>query len=430
MMNIRSWSGLPFPESSRWIALHWTSETPFTWSNDVLLPRGCGRSYGDVCLPSQTAVLCTPCDRIRRFDRERGIICLEAGARISDILRLTIPAGWTLPVVPGTAQVTIGGAIANDIHGKSHHWAGTFGRWVERLELLRSDQRIVCTPCDNAELFRATIGGLGLTGIITWAELQLVPTRSPWLETRNIAFSTLDEFFAITAEIEQNTEYVVGWCDLSVAGRIRGIVHASSFCDENAQSRTPRPSSANLPTLPVSVWTQATVRVANTLRWQMLSRRPIVREHYSQAFFPLDHVPWNRLFGRRGFYQLHAVIPRQIERTGIDRIVARLWEAKLPVPLCVLKRFADIASPGMLSFPIAGTSIAVDVPNTAHASAALKAIITDVVEMGGRVYPAKDALMTALHFQRMYPHWQRLEKLRDRRTCSQFWERVTHVTSP
>ncbi|MCX8050340.1 MAG: FAD-binding oxidoreductase [Chlorobi bacterium] len=428
-MSIRSWTGLPPAVSSHAVPLHWTGENPFDGIAGTLLARGCGRSYGDVCLPCETALVCTPCDRIRWFDRERGIVRTEAGATLGDILRTTIPAGWTLPVLPGTEHVTVGGAIANDIHGKSHHWAGTFGRWVERFELIRSDGRYLCTPNDNAELFAATIGGLGLTGIVAWAELRLVPARSAWMATQNIPFSSLDEFFEIGSRLERSAEYVVGWCDLSEPGSIRGILHASSFCEGDRRTRTPSPRFDRAPSLPFSMWSRPLIRLANAARHWSRSQRPTAREHYTQVFFPLDRIPWNRLFGRRGFYQLQAVVPARIEREGIAEICRRLWHARIPLPLCVLKRFGSIASPGWLSFPIAGTSIAVDVPNTSRARAALGTIIADVARIGGRVYPAKDALMTAEQFQRMYPDWQRLDRVRDLRCCSQFWKRVTQRTS-
>lgn len=424
-MHLRTWTGIPPAQSVRLRTLYWTDENPFADTNGLFLARGAGRSYGDVCLPTDTAILCIPCNRIRLFDRERGILRAEAGLRLGELLAVTIPAGWTLPVLPGTAQVTLGGAIANDIHGKSHHWAGTFGRWVHQFELLRSDGRYYCSPTNHAELFAATIGGLGLTGIITWAEIQLVRCSSAWMQTHAFPFASLEEFHALNCTIESKADYVVAWCDLSRRDRFVGIIHTATFCDDGDTAQHRTAAMRDVPTAPISFFSRSSVRISNALRRWCSTHRPVRREHYQQAFFPLDRVPWNRLFGPRGFYQLHAVIPTEVEREGVMAVCRRLWNAAIPLPLCVLKKFAPIASPGVLSFPMAGTSIAIDVPNTPTARATLQAIIDDIAAMGGRIYPAKDALMTAEQFQRMYPQWQQLERWRDQRCSSQFWARVT-----
>jgi FAD/FMN-containing dehydrogenase len=423
-VRLSSWTGLPHARTYSALDIEYCTDNPFEQTEATLLARGNGRSYGDVCLPCNTAAFTARLRRIYSFDTERGIITAEAGISLGELLRITIPRGWTLPVLPGTGAVTVGGAIANDIHGKSHHWAGTFGRWVRQIELLRSDGRIRCSLSDNAELLAATIGGLGLTGIIIRAELQLVPCNSAWMETRTMRFSTLEEFYAHTHTLEATAEYVVAWCDLSRRGNVSGIISAASFCNDGERSVHPAAHERRFPPLPVSVFFRPTVRIANMLyRW--LSSRGPSREHYTTVFFPLDRLPWNRLFGPRGFYQLQAVFPDECARDGVTAICERLWHAELPVPLCVLKKFSAMESPGLLSFPMAGTSIALDVPNTNVARDTLKAIIADVVAAGGRIYPAKDVLMTPAEFHRMYPQWGMLEHWRDRRCCSQFWERVT-----
>lgn len=422
--KLTSWTGLPHTRVYPALEIEQCTDNPFEQTDSILLARGLGRSYGDVCLPCDTAVLTTKLLRIRSFDTERGILTAEAGISLAELLRITIPRGWTLAVLPGTGAVTLGGAIANDIHGKSHHWAGTFGRWVRQFELLRSDGRVHCSLRDNAELFAATIGGLGLTGIITWAEVQLVPCNSAWMDTRAIGFSTLEEFSLHTRALEAEAEYVVAWCDLSRRGTIAGMISAASFCNDGERSIYPPAGQRRFPQLPVSVFTRPAVYIVNLIQRQFSVSSPS-RKHYTKVFFPLDGLPWNRLFGRRGFYQVHAVLPDESAYEAITAMCERLWHARLPMPLCVLKRFSAIQSPGLLSFPMAGTSIALDVPNTSSARDTLKAIIADVVAAGGRIYPAKDALMTPAEFQRMYPEWEMLERWRDRRCCSLFWQRVT-----
>ncbi|GIV54741.1 MAG: FAD-linked oxidase [Candidatus Kapaibacterium sp.] len=424
--RLESWTGVVSPSPVETITLQSTEENPFTHTHASLLARGYGSSYGDICLPTGKAVLCTGLNRIRWFNNQTGIICAEAGVRLGDLVAVTISQGWTLPVLPGTEQVSIGGAIASDIHGKSHHWAGTFGRWVRRVGLIRSDGRIECSPTENAELFGATIGGLGLTGIITWAELQLVPCVSPWMECHDVPFSSLDEYVERSAELERSFDYVVAWCDLSRRGVITGIIHASRFFSSPSAKPEPKrkvPLIEHIPRLPFRLLSRPIVWLASRVRHMV--QRPQRIAHYRSVMFPLDGLPWNRLFGPGGFYQLHAVLPPAQRLDAIAALCQHLWQARVALPLCVLKNFSALRSPGLLSFPMEGTSIAVDVPNTPRARQVLETIIADIATIGGRIYPAKDVLLNAEQFQRMYPNWRLLEHYRDRRCSSQFWERVT-----
>src|SRR6266481_2288241 len=206
MQPLESWGRYP---AARQAAL------PVAWRTDPLprvhgsvLPFGRGRSYGDCCLNDGGTLLETSrLDRFIEFDQGRGVLRCEAGVRLADILAFAVPRGWFLPVVPGTQLVSVGGAIANDIHGKNHFRAGTFGRHVRRLELLRSTgERIVCSPSENVDLFAATVAGLGLTGLITWAELQLRPVQGPFIDDETVPFRDLDQFFAIDAESSERSE--------------------------------------------------------------------------------------------------------------------------------------------------------------------------------------------------------------------------------
>ncbi len=194
----------------------------------TLLPFGNGRSYGDSGLNVGGALLQTrSLDRFIAFDRESGVLACEAGVLLADILQLIVPAGWFLPVVPGTCYVTVGGAVANDVHGKNHHSAGTFGRHVRRLELLRSDgTHLLCSTAENPDWFAATVGGLGLSGLVTWAEIQLRRIAGPRLDVDSIRFANLDEFFALCDESEKNSEYTVAWIDCLSRGKHLG----AAFC--------------------------------------------------------------------------------------------------------------------------------------------------------------------------------------------------------
>ena len=190
----------------------------------TLLPFGLGRSYGDSCLNEGGALLETHGMRhLMRFDDSAGLLRCEAGTSLAEILDFGLPRGWFLPTTPGTKFVTVGGAIANDIHGKNHHVAGTFGRHVPQFELLRSDgRRYTCSPAENVDFYRATIGGLGLTGLILWADVQLRRVSGPYIDMESVRFGSLDEFYEVSAESDRDYEYTMSWIDCMATGRSLG----------------------------------------------------------------------------------------------------------------------------------------------------------------------------------------------------------------
>ncbi|NDC38727.1 MAG: FAD-binding oxidoreductase, partial [Proteobacteria bacterium] len=201
----------------------WRSEIAVPSQGFSVLPYGMGRSYGDCCLNDGDAVILTRrLDRLIHFDETQGVLRCEAGVTFEEILHFSVPRGWFLPVTPGTQFVTVGGSIANDVHGKNHHLSGTFGRHIRCFELLRSNgERLLCSPTENRELFCATIAGLGLTGMITWAEVQLKAVRGPYIDVESIKFGSLDEFFEISGESDAQFEYTVAWLDCVGAKLVR-----------------------------------------------------------------------------------------------------------------------------------------------------------------------------------------------------------------
>ena len=301
-MTLTAWGNLPAHPAAD--ERCWGERNaPLPLVEGSLLPYGNGRSYGDVCLNSGATLLQTRgLDHLISFDAESGVLICEAGVLLADILNVFVPRGWFLPVTPGTRFVTVAGAIANDVHGKNHHQAGTFGRHVRRFELLRSDgSRRICSPSENADWFSATIGGLGLTGMITWVEIGLKRINGPSVLVENTRFTGLDEFFTLNSAAEAQHEYSVAWIDC-LAATPRGILMAGDHADSGTM-----PAPANKPltfplTPPVSAINTLTLRAFNFAYFH----RPLPAEtlvHYAPYFYPLDGIQhWNRLYGRQGFY--------------------------------------------------------------------------------------------------------------------------------
>jgi FAD/FMN-containing dehydrogenase len=397
-----------------------------------VLPHGNGRSYGDSCLNMGAGLLLTrSLDRFISFDRETGIVCCEAGVLLSDILELVMPRGWFVPVTPGTCFVTVGGAIANDVHGKNHHLTGTFSRHVRRMELLRSDgSRIVCSATENPEWFAATAGGLGLTGLITWAELQLRPIGGPLMDVETIRFGNLDEFLALCAESDRDYEYTVSWVDCLERGKHlgRGLFQRANHSPDPAP---PHGHSRRLSmpfTPPMSLVNAASVRIFNTAYYRRMPRdRTRSRIDFAPFFYPLDGIlHWNRAYGPRGMYQYQCVVPSAAGRDATKALLETIAGSGQGSFLSVLKVFGSITSPGMLSFPREGMTLAIDFTNRGERLerlfASLDAIVSDA---GGRLYPAKDGRMPASLFRSSYPRWVEFSKFIDPRCSSAFWRRVT-----
>lgn len=402
-------------------------------TDGFLLPYGNGRSYGDSCLNDGGALLLTRgLDRFIAFDSASGVLRCEAGVLLSEILELIVPQGWFLPVTPGTQFVTIGGAIANDVHGKNHHRAGTFGAQVRGFELLRSDgSRRRCSPTENPDWFTATMGGLGLTGLITWAEIQLRRIANPWIASETIRFGNLEEFFAVSAASDRDYEYTVAWLDCASRGAAlgRGLFmrgnHAPALC-----AARPRPPAGWLSVPfapPFSLVNHWSLKAFNTLyyhRQRAEMTRGIV--HYAPFFYPLDSVlAWNRIYGRRGFLQYQCAIPPIHGHAAIRELLERITHSGMGSFLAVLKIFGEIPVVGWLSFPRSGVTLALDFPNQGAATfKLLESLDAVVVAANGAVYPAKDARMSGARFREFFPQWRRFSAYIDPRFSSSFWRRV------
>lgn len=432
----QSWGRYPKIESSEVKTVYWRQELPnLAALHETVLPYGYGRSYGDSCLnEGGVSIDVSHLQRFISFDENKGLLRCEAGVSLAEILAVMVPRGWFLPVSPGTKFVSVGGAIANDIHGKNHHRAGTFGCHVTRFELLRSNgERLICSPDENSELFQATIGGLGLTGIILWAEFQLKPIVNPYIDMDHIRFASLEEFFAISAESDQDYEYTMSWVDILIGGDnlCRGIFMRGNH--NPSRELSSRPMQKRLPLalpfdFPSFVLNTLTVKAFNELLYHaQLSKRSHKIVPYDPFFYPLDSIhQWNRMYGKRGFLQYQFVVPFAVAHDAMKEILARIRHSGEGSFLTVLKKFGDIQSPGMLSFPRPGLTLALDFAYGGKKTLQLLDDLDKIVrQSGGAVYPAKDARMSAESFQAFFPRWQEFAQYVDPHFSSSFWRRVS-----
>ena len=385
-------------------------------ANGSGIAHGLGKSYGDASLNPKGILWSTGgLDRLIAFDDGAGRLRCEAGVVLRDIQRLMIPRGWSLPVVPGTQLVTVGGAIANDVHGKNHHVVGTFGEHVRRLRLVRSDgETIECGPDAKPELFAATVGGLGLTGLIVEAELQLRPSAGPWLEAETLAFAGLDEFFALSDESEIDWEHTVSWIDCTSGSAVRGLFMRAR--QAVAGSGTWHERRRRMPfTPPVSLVNRLSLRPFNALYYAVNRRRGGVRTvHYEPFLYPLDSVlDWNRLYGPSGFFQYQSVVPSKAALWATRDMLEAIQRSGQGSFLAVLKTFGHCAPAGLLSFPLPGVTLALDFRNS-RALPRLFARLDDIVrEAGGRLYPAKDARMPRALYEATTPNLAAFARHRD-----------------
>ena len=434
--GLYSWGRYPHaPQTAH--AVGWQSEAPqlfrqITETHGNTLAFGNGRSYGDSCLAASDQVLhMRTLDRFIHTDWQAGIIRVEAGITLAEILAASIPNGWFLPVTPGTQFVTVGGAIANDVHGKNHHLRGTFGNHVVCFGLLRQEQEaLTCSTTENPELFAASIGGLGLTGIIPWAEICLMPIRTSQIDGTVVRFGSLGEFFALSAELDHQHEYSVAWIDCLAKGADtgRGVFMVGDHAQYGSLDVDQR-SRLSVPlTPPISLINNMSLRVLNSAYWKVHpGQRTPTRSPYAPFFYPLDRILyWNRIYGRKGFQQYQCVIPDACAEVAMRELLGAIANSGQGSFLAVLKRCGDMISPGLLSFPMPGTSLALDFPQSNKLENTLFPRLDAIVrEAGGRLYPAKDAHMSGSDFRQAYPAWEKLEALRDPSLMSRFWKRVT-----
>jgi FAD/FMN-containing dehydrogenase len=395
------------------------------------LATGLRRSYGDTNLnPGGRLLDMTGLDRLISFDRQTGVMRGEAGVSLSQCLQVLVPHGCFLPTTPGTRFVTLGGAVANDVHGKNHHSKGSFGNWVRKLGLRRTDGSVhEVGPGDP--LFHATLGGLGLTGVIEWVEFQAVGIPSSYVDAEDIAFRNVREYFDLMAEKKDLYEHTVCWIDCLAGGEAlgRGIFSGGNWSAKGGyashQEEPKKKMPIDAPSFalnPLSVTAHNVFR--NTLKSTFAGR---YHAHYEPFWYPLDGIAnWNKLYGRKGFYQYQCVIPPATAREAVAELLKLIAKSGQASFLAVLKDMGPIESLGLLSFPMEGTTLALDFPNKGEKTVRLMADLDRIVgSAGGRLYPAKDGRIPPEVFRAGFPRWKDFSAHIDPGLSSGFWKRVS-----
>lgn len=387
-----------------------------------LIARGNGRAYGDAALQPNLTVLTKHYDRFLNFDSNSGRLTCEAGTRLDTILDVFVPRGWFPPVTPGTKYVTVGGMIAADAHGKNHHVAGGFGRHVESLRLMLADGRIAtCGPTENADLFAATLGGMGLTGIILDATFRLLPIGTAWMVQETVRLPDLDSAMA-EFEASAHWTYTVAWIDCLAGGARLG--RSVLFRGEHAEiadlpaDRQARPFDRPVRRLrrvpfefPTWVLNRWSVRAFNALYYGRAANGHREVVDLDAFFYPLDAIlDWNRIYGAGGFTQYQCVLPKSASRDGLTRLLTEIARSGRGSFLAVLKLMGPQS--GLLSFPLEGYTLALDFPVTPPTLNMLLELDAIVRDHGGRLYMAKDARMSPAMLRRGYPELDRFQDIR------------------
>jgi len=382
--------------------------------NVQLIARGAGRSYGDSSL-AQRVVSSRFLDNFIEFDAENGLLSCAAGATLEQVLDICVPQGWLLPVLPGTRFVTVGGAIASDVHGKNHHLDGCFSNFVQSITLmLASGEITTCNQTTNSQLFEATCGGMGLTGIILDAKLKLEKITSVYIEQHTLPAANLDEIFDLF-EKHSGNKYSVAWIDCLAQGSRRGrsILYTGEPARYGGLEKRGRLNMTAPPVFPATLINRYSIGAFNRLYYTMqtLGRSPDL-QYYENFFFPLDWIRgWNRLYGSNGFLQYQFVVPQESAKAAIDTILREISSQGKGSFLSVLKKMGPENS-NLLSFPLEGYTLALDFKIEESLFPLLDKLDRIVVDNGGRIYLTKDARMSDEIFTKSYPRLDQFKKIR------------------
>ncbi len=415
-MRLNSWGNYPFANGDRHVlesdAGIQNLVEKFKSINKTMIAQGNHRSYGDSGF-ADNVVDMKYRDYFLAFDKDKGILQIQAGALFSDILEAIIPKGWILPVLPGTQLLTIGGAIASDVHGKNHHQVGTFCQFVQSLRLMLSNGEIIqCSKTENTQAFHATCAGMGLTGIILDATIQLTAIKSNTIKQTTIKSKNLEHTFALFAEHE-NSSFSVAWIDCLANGEELGksvvmLGEPELEGDLNYQYKSRIKIPFFLPSFLLNAWS---VKVFNWL-YYFKAKNSSKSVPLQQFFFPLDSiVDWNKMYGKKGFVQYQCVLPLENSYDGIKSILEKISAAKQGSFLAVLKRMGS-HNKNLLSFPLEGYSLALDFKVSKKTFKLLDELDKVVNQCNGRLYLCKDARMSLETFNKGYDGVDEFRKYR------------------
>lgn len=382
-----------------------------------VIAHGAGRAYGDAALNSGgRAILTTRLDRILSFEPTTGEVVAEPGVSFRDLVDVFVPRGFMPPTSPGTAFATVGGAVATDVHGKNHDRHGSFGDHVQWFDLLTADGQTRRVSADNdPELFAATIGGMGLTGIIRAVCFRLLPQATPQVRVRERRIRNLDDFLAAFAQVRDTSTFSVGWIDALAKGSTtgRGILETAEFAPADAGAPRGGDRTRAVPVdLPGFVLNPHAIRAFNEVYYRRVpesGRERIVP--FAKFLYPLDAIHhWNRIYGKRGFYQFQCVLPDGEARAGLATLLSEIAREGSGSFLAVLKTLGREGR-GYLSFPMRGYTLALDFPRRSGTEELISRLESIVLSHGGRIYLAKDALLSADSLRAMYPKVPMLEQV-------------------
>ena len=414
MKSFSSWGNYPYVQNS---ILNHDSQDELNaqvLKYDDVIPFGNGRSYGDSAL-STHAVYMKPDHLFLKFDQNTGVLHCQSGVLLADILEYYVPRGWFLKVTPGTKLITVGGAIASDVHGKNHHIEGCFSESVQRLNLLMADgESLSCSRTENKELFFATCGGMGLTGVILDAQIQLKKINSQFINQTTIKTSNLKETFEMFEKNKDST-YSVAWIDCLAKGKDLGkcLLMVGDFRDDGQLEYKARQKLSipfNFPSFTLNTWT---VRAFNWLYYnkvrEKISKQKVTIDSF---FYPLDGIGrWNRIYGNKGFTQYQFILPLENSFEGLEKILTTISESGKGSFLAVLKLYGK-ENENYLSFPMEGYSLALDFKIEKGLFQLLDQLDQIVVKYGGRIYLAKDARVKKEIFEQGYPKIELFRKIR------------------
>lgn len=415
-MRVHGWGRYPTLDATLHHPLTISAALTTLAAEGSLIGRGMGCSYGDSAL-HERLIDTRALHHLLDFDPQLGTLRCQAGATLDQLLRVLVPRGWFLPVTPGTRFVTLGGAVASDVHGKNHHQHGCFSEFVDELLLgLADGSRLSCSRSVHPELFHATCGGMGLTGLILEVSLRLAPIRSTAIEQTTFKAANLEEALQLF-ETQQHRTYSVAWIDCLARGADlgRSLLMVGEHA-EDGDLQLPPARSLGVPLdMPGALLNRTSMQLFNTLYYQR-ARRPesSQRIHYQGFFYPLDGIrDWNRLYGKQGFLQYQFVIPKAAGLEGMRSILSRIAESRRGSFLAVLKVFGE-QNRNPLSFPLAGYTLALDFKYDPGLFPLLDELDDRVLEQGGRIYLSKDARLNEARFKRSYPAWGQLQEIRAR----------------